>query len=39
MAIFYNSTDQLGTDVLVQALSAFVSLGLGVLAMRRSIAS
>lgn len=39
MAIFYNSTDQLGTDVLVLALSAFVSLGLGVLAMRRSIAS
>ena len=39
MAIFYNSTDQLGRDVLVLALSALASLGLGVLAMRRSIAS
>jgi ABC-type multidrug transport system permease subunit len=37
MAIFYNSTDQLGTDVLVLVCSALVSLGLGVLAMRRSI--
>ncbi|HEY3993588.1 MAG TPA: ABC transporter permease [Ktedonobacteraceae bacterium] len=39
MAIFYNSTDQLGRDALVLACSALVSLGLGVLAMRRSIAS
>ncbi len=39
MAIFYNSTDQLGTDVLVLGSSALVSMGLGILAMRRSIAS
>jgi hypothetical protein len=39
MAIFYNSTDQLGMDILVLSISAFVSLSLGVLAMRRSIAS
>jgi ABC-type multidrug transport system permease subunit len=39
MAIFYQSTDQLGRDVLVLSFSAFVSLGLGVLVMRRSIAS
>jgi ABC-2 type transport system permease protein len=39
MALFYNSSDQLGRDVLVLSLSALVALILGVFAMRRRIAS
>ena len=39
MAIFYQSSDQLGTDVLVLAVSTLVALGLGVLSMRRSIST
>lgn len=39
MAIFYSSSDQLGTDVLVLSVSALVAMGLGVLSMRRNIAS
>ena len=38
MAIFYQSSDQLGRDVVVLAGSALLALGLGVLAMRRGIA-
>ena len=38
MAIFYQSSDQLGRDVLVLAASALFAVGLGVLAMRRGIA-
>ena len=39
MALFYQSSDQFGTDVLVLSISALASLGLGVLAMRRSIST
>src|SRR5258708_19402554 len=39
MAFFYNSTDQLGLDFLVLAISPFSSLTLARLAMRRNIAS
>jgi len=38
-AVFYNSSDQLGRDVLVLSLSSFVALVLGVLVMRRGITS
>jgi len=38
MAIFYQSSDQLGRDVLVLAASALFTVCLGVLAMRRGIA-
>ncbi len=38
-AVFYSSSDQLGRDVLVLSLSSFVALVLGVLMMRRGIAS
>jgi ABC-2 type transport system permease protein len=38
-AVFYSSSDQLGRDVLVLSLSGAVALWLGVLAMRRGIAS
>ena len=38
-AVFYNSSDQLGRDVLVLSLSAALALLLGVVAMRRRIAS
>ena len=37
MAIFYSSSDQLGRDVAVLVGSAFVTLSLGVFAMRRGI--
>jgi ABC-2 type transport system permease protein len=37
MAIFYQSSDQLGRDVTVLALSALLAVGLGILAMRRGI--
>jgi ABC-type polysaccharide/polyol phosphate export permease len=39
MAVFYNSADLLGRDLLVLSLSALAALGLGFLAMRRQIAS
>src|SRR5215469_3530701 len=38
MAIFYQSSDQLGRDVAVLAVSAFLAVGLGILAMRRGMA-
>ncbi len=38
-AIFYSASDQLGRDVIVLSLCALVALGLGVLSMRRGIAS
>jgi ABC-2 type transport system permease protein len=38
-AVFYQSADQLGTDLLVLALSALVALALGTAAMRRGIAA
>jgi ABC-type multidrug transport system permease subunit len=38
MAVFYSSSDQLGRDVIVLAISTLVALGLGILSMRRSIA-
>lgn len=38
-AVFYSSSDLLGRDVLVLALTALVALGLGTLAMRRGISS
>lgn len=38
MALFYQSSDQLGRDVAVLSASALLTLGLGVLAMRRGIA-
>jgi ABC-type multidrug transport system permease subunit len=38
-AIFYSASDQFGKDMLVLGLSALVAVGLGVLAMRRGIAS
>ena len=39
MAVFYRSSDQLGRDVLVLSLSAVLALLLGIVAMRRRIAS
>jgi ABC-2 type transport system permease protein len=38
MAIFYQSSDQLGRDSLVLAGSALLAVGLGILAMRRGLA-
>ena len=38
-AIFYSSSDQFGLDMAVLAISALVTVGLGVLSMRRGIAS
>jgi ABC-2 type transport system permease protein len=38
MAIFYQSSDQLGRDVTVLAGSALLAVGLGILAMRRGLA-
>ena len=38
-AVFYSSSDQLGRDVLILSLSSVVALVLGVLMMRRGIAS
>ena len=38
MAIFYQSSDQLGQDVAVLAGSALLTVGLGILAMRRGMA-
>ncbi len=38
-AVFYNSSDQLGRDVLILSLSGVVTLFLGILVMRRRIAS
>ncbi len=38
-AIFYSASDQLGRDVIVLSICALVALGLGVLSMRRGIAS
>jgi ABC-type multidrug transport system permease subunit len=39
MAVFYSSADLLGRDIAVLAGSAVLTLALGVLAMRRRIAS
>jgi len=39
IAVFYSSSEQLGLDVTVLALSALVALSLGILSMRRGIAS
>lgn len=39
MAVFYSSSDQFGVDMVVLALAAVVAVGLGVLSMRRGIAS
>jgi ABC-2 type transport system permease protein len=38
-AVFYNSSDQLGRDVLILSLSGLATLLLGILVMRRRIAS
>jgi ABC-2 type transport system permease protein len=38
-AVFYRTSDVLGRDVLVLSLSALAAIGLGVLSMRRGIAS
>ncbi|MBA3942936.1 MAG: ABC transporter permease [Herpetosiphonaceae bacterium] len=38
MAVFYSSADQLGRDTAVLALSALVTIGAGIIAMRRGIA-
>jgi ABC-type multidrug transport system permease subunit len=38
MAIFYQSSDQLGRDVSVLTISALLAVGLGILAMRRGLA-
>lgn len=37
-AVFYSSSDQLGRDVLILGICSFVSVWLGILAMRRGIA-
>ncbi len=39
MAIFYSSSDRFGLDTIILALSALVAVALGVLSMRRGIAS
>ncbi|MBV9689283.1 MAG: ABC transporter permease [Ktedonobacteraceae bacterium] len=39
MAVFYSSSDLLGRDVLILSLSVLAALGLGILSMRRGIAS
>ncbi len=39
MALFYQSSDQFGTDVLVLGISALAALLLGILAMRRNIST
>ena len=38
-AVFYNSSDLLARDVLILSLSALAAVGLGILSMRRGIAS
>ena len=38
-AIFYSSSDRLGLDILVLGVCALVAVALGVLSMRRGIAS
>ncbi len=38
-AVFYSASDQFGLDMVVLAISALVAVGLGILAMRRGIAS
>jgi hypothetical protein len=38
MALFYNSADLLGRDVLVLGLSSLAALGLGIVMVRRSMA-
>lgn len=38
MAIFYSSSEQFGLDIAVLAIAALVTVGLGILAMRRGIA-
>jgi ABC-2 type transport system permease protein len=38
-AVFYSSSDLFGRDVLVLSLTVLAALGLGVLSMRRGIAS
>ncbi|HEX6108000.1 MAG TPA: ABC transporter permease [Ktedonobacteraceae bacterium] len=39
MAVFYSSSDQFGVDTAVLALSAAITVSLGILSMRRGIAS
>nr|HET6903853.1 hypothetical protein [Ktedonobacteraceae bacterium] len=39
MAIFYSSSDRFGIDMAVLALSALIAVAIGVLSMRRGIAS
>lgn len=39
MAVFYNSSDLFGRDMAILGVSALIALGLGVLSMRRGIAS
>jgi len=38
MAVFYNSSDQFGRDMLVLCVAALIAVGLGVASMRRGIA-
>ena len=38
-AVFYSASDQFGLDMAVLALSALVAIGLGIISMRRGIAS
>ncbi len=38
-AVFYSASDQFGLDIMVLAISALVTIGLGVISMRRGIAS
>jgi ABC transporter DrrB family efflux protein len=39
MAVFYSSADQLGRDIVILGLSALAALGLGIVALRRRMAS
>ena len=39
MAVFYGSADQLGRDIAILGLSALAALGLGIVALRRRMAS
>jgi ABC-2 type transport system permease protein len=38
-AVFYSASDQFGLDMVVLAISALVTVSLGILSMRRGIAS
>jgi ABC-type multidrug transport system permease subunit len=39
MAVFYNSSDQFGRDIAILALSSLASLAIGIVSMRRGLAS